>query len=431
MNITKQTIKRIAVILTAVLLATVGVLTAVFMLNRAERTEPTDFELNHNDNVLVTPDGSSAMQMRVLRAGEKPGSPSVTDGIAITATLGPTTVENKEILWSIKWKDSSSGGQHSGGTNRAAGWGEGKNVADYVTMSAETSLSGESITLTCKQDFGEQIIVTAMAAENADVKATCTVDYCQKVKSVNYTFKYGDSSMSAPSADADGVYRVDYTGEEKSYTVECVPVYTNYTVADTFAQTIDGAFTEPFGYTAESSFSEIELYAGLINGVTEPALSADGEEFVLLVARSNNFVGNPLVAAMTQASELYPKLSETDKQHSKIKNSYAAFQVMSDSMLNSENGSMTQAARDEAKAILNSYTPPTFGTFTGNVDIESIDALLTAANACNNAGTGIAEYTITFTGVYSTETFAFKLGYTESSVKAARNMTVSLPSVLF
>lgn len=67
----------------------------------------------------------------------------------------------------------------------------------------------------------------------------------------------------------------------------------------------------------------------------------------------------------------------------------------------------------------------------GEAAIESVDALLTAAKTCNDAGTGILEYTITYTGVYSEKTFTFKLGYTASSVSAAKTMNISLPSVMF
>lgn len=348
MNITKQTIRRIAVVLSAILLITATVFAVVFGLKGSRETGMVDLGINHNDNVLLTPESGALMKVSVRADyGGFPGEEeSEVKAYSLSATIGPVTAGNQQILWTLKWKSSSeesdeNGGQHSGGANRAAGWGEGKPVGSYVELSEKTSASGESVTLSCKQDFGEQIIVTATAAENHDIYATCTVDYCQKIKSLNYTFKYGGTAMSAPAADSDGVYRVDYTGEENSYSVQCVPVYTNYTVGDEFTQAVSGKFTSAFGHTASSAFSDISLQAGLF---------------------------------------------DTTEQE---------------------------------------------GNFNGGTQFESVDELLTAAKACNDAGTGIAEYTITFTGAHSSKTFTFKLGYTGSSIAAARTMHMSLPSVMF
>ena len=200
--------KRLAVILSAMLLLAATVLSVVFGLTSSEKTGMVNVDMNHNDNIIVTPETNPAMMMSVLRAGDNTENviqPSGdTDGISITATIGPETAENKEIQWTVKWKEST-GGNHSGGTIKAIDWSEGKNVTDYVVLSEETSMSGESITITCKQDFGEQIIVTATSAGTPEISASCTVDYCQKIKSLDYTFKYGGNAMTAPAVDSDGV----------------------------------------------------------------------------------------------------------------------------------------------------------------------------------------------------------------------------------
>lgn len=435
MNISKQTMKRLAVILSAMLLIAVTVLSVVFGLKSSEKTGTVDLEMNHNDNVIVTPETNPAMMMSVLRAGEKTENvnhPSGdTDGISITATIGPETVENKEIQWTVKWKDSTPGTNHSGGTGKAAGWGEGKPLADYITLSSTSTQSGESITVYCKQDFGEQIIVTATSAGNSEISASCTVDYCQKIKSLDYTFKYGGNAMTALSADSDGVYRVDYTGEEKSYTVECVPIYTNYTVEDEFVKSVSGKFTSAFGHTASNAMSDISLQAGLFGGtVQEGAVTSAAQEFidlVMLASKTGNFNGCAAMAA--NAHDMHDKLSDTEKAHSRVVNAKAALDYLRNGLSDQR---MDQEDLDGTQEILNSYTPPVYaGDFNGGVKIESENALLTAAKACNDAGTGILEYTITYTGVYSAKTFTFKLGYTVSSVSAARTMNISLPSVMF
>lgn len=387
----------------------------------------------NNDNIIVTPETNPAMMMSVLRAGDNTENviqPSGdTDGISITATIGPETAENKEIQWTVKWKEST-GGNHSGGTIKAIDWSEGKNVTDYVVLSEETSMSGESITITCKQDFGEQIIVTATSAGTPEISASCTVDYCQKIKSLDYTFKYGGNAMTAPAVDSDGVYRVDYTGEEKSYTVECVPVYTNYTVDDEFVKNVSGQFANAFGYTSDKPFTQISLQAGLFGCVNEPALSEAAESFIsdieLLAGSAGWQIGN---SVLEKATTTYNGLTEAEKTHSKIINRYQAMQKF---IGKCGNGELFYAAKAEAQAVISVYTASSpSGSFNGEAAIESVDALLTAAKTCNDAGTGILEYTITYTGVYSEKTFTFKLGYTASSVSAAKTMNISLPSVMF
>lgn len=431
MNKSKQLFKRAALILTAVLLLTAAVFTVILRLNRKVRTGTTNLELNHNDNIVVTTVGAEGNMKISLMAdygGEFEPSPEIKKYI-ITATLGPVTAENKEILWSVKWKESS-GGNHSGGTEKAISWSNNKDVSDYVTISDTTSVSGEGISLTCIKDFGAQIILTATAAGNSEVQATCLVDYCQKIKSVNYAFKYGDSSMGAVSADSDGVYRVDYTGEEKSYFVECEPVYTDYTVEDEFVKSVSGSFTSAFGHTANNAMTEISLQAGLFGCVNEPALSEAAEDYLkdadLLITTVGWQVGYSLLQELNTA---YGGLSETEKTHSKIINRNEAVQKFVDKC---GSGEVFYAAREEALQIINEYKAPSpSGDFNGGIELDSVDMLLTAANICNTAKTGIVEYTITFEGAYSEETFTLKLGYTESSVKAIRNITISMPSVLF
>lgn len=122
-------------------------------------------------------------------------------------------------------------------------------------------------------------------------------------------------------------------------------------------------------------------------------------------------------------------MSETEKTHSKIINRNEAVQKFVDKC---GSGEVFYAAREEALQIINEYKAPSpSGDFNGGIELDSVDMLLTAANICNTAKTGIVEYTITFEGTYSEETFTLKLGYTESSVKAIRNITISMPSVIF
>ena len=70
MNISKQTMKRLAVILSAMLLLAATVLSVVFGLTSSEKTGMVNVDMNHNDNIIVTPETNPAMMMSVLRAGD-------------------------------------------------------------------------------------------------------------------------------------------------------------------------------------------------------------------------------------------------------------------------------------------------------------------------------------------------------------------------
>ena len=224
-----RTIKKLSAVLFAVLLIAalvLSVLTKGFTDWRFGKELPTVNNLN--SNVVVTPqEGNGGIRLMAEFQPEITGSGDDVDyegeTLTITATLSPVTTENKTILWSAAWTDAESE------------WAGGKEVTDYFSLSSDSSESGESISLNCKKTFGEQITVRAESDEDETIFATCKVDFRKKIESLQYTFKKGAEQISAPTAGADGVYRVDYTGEEAAYTVECVPVYSDYTLDDNFS----------------------------------------------------------------------------------------------------------------------------------------------------------------------------------------------------
>lgn len=85
----------------------------------------------------------------------------------LTATITPADATNKEVDWSIAWKNANST------------WAQGKSVTSYVTVTP-TSDGALTANVSCLQAFGEQIIITVTTREYAEINATCTVDYKQK-----------------------------------------------------------------------------------------------------------------------------------------------------------------------------------------------------------------------------------------------------------
>lgn len=92
----------------------------------------------------------------------------------INVTIVPADAVNQKIVWAMEWSEPTSS------------WAKDKKVTDYVTLTTDnTTKIG---TITCKQAFGTQIIVKATAEENADINATCTLDYAQKITGATLNF---------------------------------------------------------------------------------------------------------------------------------------------------------------------------------------------------------------------------------------------------
>jgi hypothetical protein len=88
----------------------------------------------------------------------------------LTATVLPADATDKTVDWTVAFADPASE------------WATGKTVTDYVTVTP-TSDGALTATVTCLEDFGEQIIVTVTSRNNPEAKATCTVDYRKRVES--------------------------------------------------------------------------------------------------------------------------------------------------------------------------------------------------------------------------------------------------------
>lgn len=99
----------------------------------------------------------------------------------ITATVMPEDASNKNVSWSLSWKNASSS------------WASGKTLSSYVTVTSSGTANNVAV-LTCKQAFGEQVLLKATAAGDTTKTATCTVDYAQKI--TNATISFGSVSIA-------------------------------------------------------------------------------------------------------------------------------------------------------------------------------------------------------------------------------------------
>ena len=137
---------------------------------------------NPNDSLLVSEGENNGFQLLSTPY-------MVTDAVSgETRAAGQTvSVENAingvTYAWALLWSGSGD-------------------VADYVTLSATT---GESVTVTCEQAFGNRITLTcrAMIEEQEMSSATCTIDYQKKLTGITLagetiedgeTISFGDLS---------------------------------------------------------------------------------------------------------------------------------------------------------------------------------------------------------------------------------------------
>lgn len=119
---------------------------------------------DENGNKLDQNGVSPMPQAMAFSVDETDGNGSVT----IIASIEPTDATNKDVEWDVQF------------VNPESEWASGKNVEDYISLMADTVATG-ICTVTCKQPFGEQIVVTAKSAANPEVKQSCTVDYKQRL----------------------------------------------------------------------------------------------------------------------------------------------------------------------------------------------------------------------------------------------------------
>ena len=125
-----------------------------------------------------------------------------TNSYTITATITPSDATNKKVDYSIAWKNPSST------------WASGKTVTSYVTVTPSSD-GALTATVTCKQAFAEQAIVTVTSRDNSSVTATCTVDYKQRITSLPLTLAWSSTTYGSTTPitfDSSTTVTADYLG---------------------------------------------------------------------------------------------------------------------------------------------------------------------------------------------------------------------------
>ena len=174
------------IILTSVLCAVSSVFTAVcaFFITRAFMPTPA-FE-NESNTVAVSGDGEEfinggiynmpqtlSFSGNVMPLADTSANSVESGEITLTATVTPANAVIT-LNWSVAFANPSSS------------WATGKNAASYIDVQPVVGTLQAKVS--CKAAFGEQIIITAAAANDSTKKATCTCDYVKRATSVSMTF---------------------------------------------------------------------------------------------------------------------------------------------------------------------------------------------------------------------------------------------------
>ncbi len=411
----KWVITGVAFVLVFVMLA--GICLQFFgkgKLKPSEWFEKSDTDQTTSDDENKTSDGMiidteiTAEQMRVtakiLSASEYSDygvSPIAENAYTLTAEVLPDYASDKSLDWAVSWRYADSE------------WATGKTVTDYVTVTPTTD-GAQSAVVACLQDFGEPINLTVTSRSNPLVCGVVEVNYYQRLKSLNYSFTLDGETVNAD--ENNGVYKVDYTGEKKNYAVEIVPEYSAYTLTDMYSTEISGALTSTFGYTAATSFTALEIPAGLTGG--DPELTENAVNWCNWVKRDEfdkswgwEYIDMNRVLMLGHNVDAYGHilkpvyiLTAEEKAHPRC-----AYYI---SLISDNDNFANEAAFNMAKDRFNNYTPSAY-TFMDNVSVANYNDFVSAVKKCNNAGVGVIQYTIKIVGTYSTYETVLNLGYND------------------
>lgn len=128
----------------------------------------------------------------------------------VTASITPYNATFKDLDWKLSWKNSTSS------------FANGKTVTDFVKVTP--SQDTLTATVECKEDFGEQVILTISGVYYPEVKAEVTIDYVKKI--------YGVESIGNEQVVTEDGYNVIYSISER-LDYESAPLqykFTNYTI---------------------------------------------------------------------------------------------------------------------------------------------------------------------------------------------------------
>ncbi len=154
--------------LLAGLMAAVMILTAVSLASCISEDDSLDTNTEEvtTDPLRIEPEENPFITVSVSPVTVAVTNNKTTLKQTLTATIQPTTTENKEVDWTVAWADSSGVGD----------------VTDYITVTPESDGS-TTATVTCYQPFTGDIIITVITRDGG-FTARCICNYVGKPTSL-------------------------------------------------------------------------------------------------------------------------------------------------------------------------------------------------------------------------------------------------------
>lgn len=178
----KNKIKTIITVVAIILcLALAGGWIAQTVINKHKENEPTvNTMVNETTegmqlDIAKENNGVRLMSARIASEDYDVNGVSAQAESAYTLTASNDSGDSslERYVWSFTFEDGTSS------------WANGKKASDYITVTP--SSTSKTATVSCKQEFGETIIITVASEVNRSATATCTVEYVKKITDISFT----------------------------------------------------------------------------------------------------------------------------------------------------------------------------------------------------------------------------------------------------
>lgn len=387
----------IALVLVAIL--SIGLLCALFIQPKDDKQEDTEQTAVNEQATVMDGEGNAmvsgktyAMPQRMVFAATAAEAVTASDGITLTATLSPETADNKAVDWAVSFVNPSSS------------WASGKTVTDYVTVTP-TSDGALTANVNCLQAFGEQIKVMVTSRVNPEAKAECSLDYARRI---------WDTALYSEDRDT---LALEF-GKDEVLIDLVIPSYEN------FASALND------GTLWAGDYGAVWLYHGSLTPEEENDLWTNwADEDVSRTFRFSDYTikDNLIVAPMNGVnSEYVTKIESKCEVPNDIKNIYANFAI---NVMRTQTGGVIFSFADiftnefafgnNPLAILSSQDR--WEGFAGSPDFTKALYYEYMEEFVNwfreNPDTPIAEYTVTYTGKYSTFTRHYSFRFNPETVE--------------
>lgn len=208
-----------------------AVLGVVFGMNHSSEDLNVSKDMSEQDGLVISQEVSKGI---TLLSGVATTAADGTTTKTITATVEPAGANVHDPLsWEVAFKDLSST------------WATGKNVSDYVTISVSSDTL--TCTVTCKQAFGEQIVLN-VSSKTKNASASANVDYVKRVTDFTFTvlsengdsfdFNMQDAEQADEMGTSVGIVYGSATTHVPSYTFSWIFTYSTGTMeGDSYIET--------------------------------------------------------------------------------------------------------------------------------------------------------------------------------------------------